>query len=107
EALKTPLPGVFANHYVIGMHGIPNAHVAADSEPSAFLEGKGVHAVKAAEFQRAPGSFTQSIFFGFAIETLALSSADHEVTFTTRVAKSPISVKFNLKEMVYRGALAV
>ncbi len=47
------------------------------------------------------------LFFGFAKETLPLSLDDKEVDFVLKLAGLSAKAKFNLKDMVYNGDLAV
>ena len=120
DALKTPLAEVLAHHYVISLNGVPNIYLRdrtaerSDGEQDrsersrlqARLTVKGRSAVRSAVFQQAPGALTQTFLFGFSPEELSFSP-DHEVTFATQLNRTPITVTFNLKEMTYRGALAV
>ena len=48
-----------------------------------------------------------SVLFGFSKELVTLTPEDHEVTFATQFGRMNIKTKFNLKEMIYRGELAV
>jgi hypothetical protein len=57
--------------------------------------------------EQPPSAGSGTVFFGFSREMLALKVADQEVTFTTRIGGMAIKAKFNLKEMLYRGELAV
>jgi hypothetical protein len=129
EALKTPLPEAFADHYVISVSGLPvnsERHRAtqdqqdenrSSSSQSAddtldhmkaftFLEPKGRDGAQPGIAQRQPSSAGESFLFGFSKEILALKPDDREVTFSTRVGNSNIKTKFNLKDMIYRGELA-
>jgi len=120
DALKTPLPEAFADHYVISVSGLPmNAErqTEAGSAQSAdemldhlkavtLLEAKGKEGAQPGIAQLQPSSAGRSVLFGFSKEILALTPDDKEVTFSTRVGRSNIKAKFNLKEMIYRGELA-
>ena len=118
EALKTPLPEAFADHYVISVSGLPvNQNGSSSSEPAddmldhlksvTFLEPKGREGAQPGIAQRQPSSAGGSVLFGFSKEILALKPDDKEVTFSTRVGRSNIKTKFNLKDMIYHGELAV
>jgi hypothetical protein len=118
EALKTPLAEVFANHYVISVSGIPTAYATArtskDDESGVdrmksqtYLEAKRLFPVHAEVAQQAPGASTQTFLFGFPNDKLHLSLDDNDVTFVTQVGQSSIRAKFNLKEMICRGTLAI
>jgi hypothetical protein len=128
EALKTPLPEAFADHYVISVSGLPmnfgrhstrdqeDQNGSSSSQPAddmldhlkavTFLEPNGREGAQPGIAQRQPSSTGVSILFGFSKEILALKPDDKEVTFSTRIGRSNIKTKFNLKDMVYHGELA-
>lgn len=107
EALKTPLANVLADHFVISLNGVPSMYLRDQPEErSARLTIKGKPAVHSGVVQQAPGALTQSLLFGFSMKELSFSP-DDEVTFTTHVNRTAIAAGFNLKEMTYRGELAV
>jgi len=127
EALKTPLPEAFADHYVISVSGLPlnseRRRTAPDQEDRAessqtpdeildhlkvvtLLEPKGRDGAQPGIAQLQPSSAGRSVLFGFSKEILALKPDDKEVTFSTRVGRSNIKAKFNLKDMIYHGELA-
>ncbi|MCU1274570.1 MAG: hypothetical protein JWO48_2001 [Bryobacterales bacterium] len=129
EALKTPLPEAFADHYVISVSGLPmnsgrrgttrdqeDQNAPSSSQPAddmldhlkavTFLEPKGREGAQPGIAQRQPSFAGGSVLFGFSKEILALKPDDKEVTFSTRVGSSNIKTKFNLKDMVYHGELA-
>ena len=54
-----------------------------------------------------PATGTPSFLFGFSKEILALGTDDREIAFSTRLGRLLIKAKFNLKEMTYRGELAL
>ena len=45
--------------------------------------------------------------FGFSREALALSKDDKEVVFSTHMGKLMFTAKFNPRDMLYHGELAV
>jgi hypothetical protein len=123
EALKNPIPDAFTNHYVISVNGLPldpGARRRYQDDPDArsqttgdmvdqlkgvtFLEPKGQRDVQPGIVQQQ-GSTT--ILFGFSKELLNLKPEDKEVSFTTQFGRVPIRAKFVLKDMMYRGELAV
>ena len=126
-AMKTPLPEEFANRYVISVSGFPlNASRRRRSQDDSdtnssqsvedtldnlkaltYLETKGREGVQPGLVQQQPSSGAGSILFGFSKEMLALKPEDKEVTFSTRIAGLNVKNKFNLKEMMYRGELAL
>ena len=127
DAMKTPLQEGFANHYVISVSGLPlNAgrrrRSQDDSDTNAsqstedvldnlksltYLEPKGREGVQPGIAQQQPSSGAGSILFGFSKEMLALKPEDKEVTFSTRIGGLNVKTKFNLKDMMYHGELAL
>jgi hypothetical protein len=120
DALKTPLPEAFADHYVISVSGLPmnsERQTETSSSQSAddmldhlkavtLLEAKSNGGAQPGIAQLQPSSAGRSVLFGFSKEILALKPDDKEVIFSTRVGRSNIKAKFNLKEMIYHGELA-
>jgi hypothetical protein len=126
DAMKSPLPEEFANHYVISVSGFPlNAgrrrRSQEDSDTNSsqstedtldnlkaltYLEPKGREGVQPGVAQQ-PSSAAGIILFGFSKETLALKPDDREVTFSTRMGGLNVKTKFNLKDMLYHGELAI
>ena len=127
EAIKSPLPEEFANHYVISVSGFPlssgrRRRSQEDSDANSsqstedmldnlkaltYLEPKGRDGVQPGVAQQQPSSGAGSILFGFSKETLALKADDKEVTFSTRMGSLNVKAKFNLKDMLYHGELAI
>jgi hypothetical protein len=132
EAMKTPLPGDFSNHYVISVSGIPMSSLrpatsegGTDAEARArqrevegvldklkgltYLELKGGRSAQPGIVQETPLGIgeTTTVLFGFSKALVQLSPDDQEVAFTTQMGTIPVKAKFNLKEMMYRGELAV
>jgi hypothetical protein len=131
EAMKTPLPDAFANRYVISLSGFPlngghsrRSQDDSDSNSSdtssqsiedkldrikslTFLEPKGRDGAQPGIVQQSPGVGGGNILFGFSKEILALKADDREVTFSTKLGGLLVRTKFNLKEMMYRGDLAL
>lgn len=126
EALKTDkFPDGFADHYVISVSGIPldpgaRGMRGEDDDSRQRSQQDALDRIKAQTYLAPkdkrdvqPGIVTQQssmyadILFGFSKETLALSPEDKEATFTSVFGRTPIKVKFNFKEMMYRGEFAV
>jgi hypothetical protein len=125
EALKSPLPEAFADHYVISVSGFPLGggrrweagpeERASETSAEALdrlksftsLEPAGKRAAQPGVVQHQPGSGEGTILFGFAKEFLNLGPADKEVVFSTNLGRVSIKTKFDLKAMRYQGALAV
>src|SRR6266404_1600356 len=127
EAMKAPLPDTFANHYVIGVSGFPmmsgrprsededNQNSSAQATENqldhlkalTFLKPKDKEGLEPGLVLQQPSVGGGTYLFGFSKELLPLTAADKEVTFTTRIGRLDVKAKFNLKEMLYRGDLAV
>lgn len=131
EALKTPLPDAFANHYVVSVSGFPlnggrSRRSQDDSDSNSgetssqstedmldrlksltFLEPKGRDGAQPGVVQQSPSAGSGNILFGFSKEILALKADDKEVTFSTKLGNLLVKTKFNLKDMTYRGDLAL
>lgn len=131
EALKTPLPEAFANHYVISVSGVPvlsgrrRRSDDGDTESTVsrgttedvlerikgltYLEPKDKPGAQPGLVQQAAGggSATQTILFGFSKEMLQLSPDLKEIDFITQFGNLQVKTKFNLKDMKYHDQLAV
>jgi hypothetical protein len=99
DALKKAFPADFANHYVIGVNDLPTAA----GSMSARLQAHGKDSVEAGDLLAKRGV----VLFAFSKELLPLSMADKEVLFTLEANQYSIKTRFELKEMMYRGKLAV
>jgi hypothetical protein len=131
EATKSTLPETFANHYVIAVSGIPlltprsrrtqteddddrsSTRQSGDSQDNfdelkqlTTLQPKGKDLAQAGIVQRQVSNGSV-LLFGFSKESLSLTPADKEVDFSTRLGSLIVKAKFNMKEMDYRGQLAV
>jgi hypothetical protein len=132
EALKAPLPEAFANRFVISVSGFPvlsqrrgRSEEGDDTEATVsrgssedvlerikamtYLEPKGKAQAQPGLVEQAPGGTGRSatLLFGFSKETLQLTPADKEVTFTTQLGNLQVKTKFDLKEMLYHNQLAL
>ena len=126
DALKTPLPDAFANHYVIAVIGFPlpssqrrYQDEEGDNPPRrsqedtldnlkhfTTLQPKGKELAQAGVVQQQTSS-NSNLLFGFSKDSLTLTKGDKEVLFSTTLGRLVIRAKFNPKEMLYRGQLAV
>jgi hypothetical protein len=106
DALKSSFPADFANHYVIGVNDLPTTEggrkVNQDSM-AANLQVRGKDSTDAGGVLPARGT----VLFAFSKELLPLSVSDKEVLFTLDTNQFSVKVRFDLKEMTYRGKLAV
>ena len=68
-----------------------------------IIQPKGRDLAQAGIVKRKLGNY----YFGFSKELITLDSGEHEVDFATRIGRLSIKAKFNMKEMMYKGHLAV
>jgi hypothetical protein len=124
DALKKPLPEGFPNHYVISVGGIPldagsrRRNQSQDSSSQSdqdsldrlkgvsYLEPKDKRGLQATVVVQQPPSYG-NVYFGFPKDLVTLRPEDKEVTFTTLFGSIQVKTKFNLKDMLYHGELAV
>lgn len=124
DALLAPLPRDFADHYVLSVSNVPatamlpEKRLTTDAPPvslqsflddlqaSATLEAQGKEPAGAGVVRRMTGS-DSTYLFGFSKELLPLTVKDREVVFTLHTRRVSLKAKFQPKEMVYRGALAI
>jgi hypothetical protein len=107
DALKSSFPSDFANHYVIGVSDLPTSEGGGRKvnleNMVANLQARGKGSVDAGGI--LPGR--EVVLFAFSKELLALSAADKEVLFSLETNRFSVKVRFDLKEMTYRGKLAL
>jgi len=126
DALKKPLPKGLENHYVISVGGIPvdagsrrryqsggeddssqsNQDVLDRMKGVTYLQPKDKRDLQPGIIVQQPANYGD-IYFGFAKDLVTLRPEDKEVAFTTSFGTMTVKAKFNLKEMMYHGALAV
>jgi hypothetical protein len=128
DALLAPLPHAFDGHYVISLSNVPptamNAALnrrrpAGSPEPTITLEAMqeelqaaatlgvaGKDPAGAGIVRRMTGS-ESTYLFGFSKEFLTLTANDREAVFTLHTLRVSVKARFELKDMVYRGKLAV
>ena len=123
DATKTPLPEQLTHHYVIAVGGIPvnprdsryesnddssqsNQDILDRMKAVTFLEPKDKRDLQPSLIIQQPANYGD-VYFGFAKDLVTLRPEDKEVTFVTGFSRVPVKVKFNLKEMMYRGELSV
>jgi hypothetical protein len=127
EALRNPIPKEFGDRYVISVSGIPlnagrrrqsNSQDDESSQQSTqdlldrlkqvtFLEPKGRRDAQPGIVQQPVSGAYGSVWFGFDRDFLNLKAEDKEATFTTQFGQLTVKTKFNLKDMMYKGALAI
>lgn len=116
DALKYRLPADFVGHYVIGVKNLP---ILVDAGPqresaeqlvdwlknSATLRAKSKDPVQAGVVATSRGG--SMVLFGFLKELLPLSEKDKEVVFSLDTNQLALKAKFEPKEMIYQGKLAL
>lgn len=128
DALLTPLPHAFEGHYVISLtnvppqamnsslmkrrpSGAPEATITLEAmleelQAAATLQVVGKEPAGAGIVRRLMGS--ESVYlFGFSREFVQIAPSDKEVLFTLHTLRVSVKAKFELKDMMYRGSLAV
>lgn len=106
DALKTTFPRDFANHYVIGVNELPKTQGRQRvnlETMTAHLRVRGKGSIESGE--NVPGR--EVTMFAFTKELLSLSATDKEAVFELETNQYSITARFDLKEMTYRGKLAV
>ncbi|HYW44435.1 MAG TPA: hypothetical protein VE959_16350 [Bryobacteraceae bacterium] len=125
EAMKTPLPDAFANHYVISVSGIPlrdsrrtqGEEDNRDEQPKAdenldelkqfaSLQPHGKELAQPGVVQRQANSYS-TFLFGFSKDVLALTKKDWQVVFSARIGRYHVRTKFEPGQMTYHKQLAV
>jgi hypothetical protein len=124
DARKTRLPAEFAGHYVVSVEGIdpsmlmrPNLKEEAPKEMSleeqaarlkegATLELRGKDSLPAGAIN-STGRFDKVWWFGFSRELLPVTAADRDLAFAIKSGAVRFRADFTIKEMNYKGALAL
>ncbi len=106
DVLKTSFPIDFTGHYVISIMELPpgpGGKPPSQESMEANLEVKGKGSVGAGAIQLT----RQAAIFGFSKELLSISARDKEVIFELNTDQYTIRARFEPKEMLYHGMLAV
>jgi hypothetical protein len=111
DAQKTPLPDGFDGQYVLSVKGIPLSRSSSQSaldrlRQATLLQLKGKDPLEPATVQQNTGNGA-TYYIGFSKEALPISKDDKDLVFTTHMGKVVFTAKFNPKEMLYHGELAV
>lgn len=116
DAQHVKLPAQFLGHYVIGVKDFP---ILVDAGPeregpqqlmdwlknSATLQAKSRQSVEAGVVATArEGSL---VLFGFLRELIPLSTKDRDVDFSLDTNQAAVKARFEPKEMIYHGELAL
>jgi hypothetical protein len=108
-ATKTPVPDDFRDHYCIAVVGmlLPAGFKDKIEDLKQFtsLRPKGKDLAQPGVVQWDQHSST--LLFGFSKDILVLGKSDREVAFETKAEQFEVQASFPLKEMYYRGELAL
>jgi len=108
-AAKESLADEFAGTYVLGLTGVPVGAGKGALEKlraATILHLKAHDPLEAAVVKHAVAG-RDAVLFGFSRQGLEISKDDKEVVFATTINRIPLSAKFNPRDMVYRGELAL
>jgi hypothetical protein len=108
-AVKEALSDDFTGMYVLSLAGVPLGAGKGAMEKVrtvTTLHLKGHDPLEAAQVKR-PVDGQDVVLFGFSRQGLEISKEDKEVVFATTINRVPLSAKFNPREMLYRGELAL
>jgi len=135
DALKTPLPDAFANHYVVSVIDFPllsdrrrqdtdqdsgsgsgsgSSNSQQQDDKKMLDDLKQYTSLQPKDKDRAQPGIVQRLtasgnifLFGFAKDFFDFGKNDHEVDFSTRLGRLLIRAKFDPREMMYHKKLAV
>ncbi len=109
QASKSKLPDSMNHHYVIAVSGFPAPSNEDDHldqlKQDTTIQPKDKPIAGCAVVEKN-GSWSDWLF-GFSKDTITLAPEDKEVEFVTIIGQFRVKAKFNLKEMMYHGELAV
>ena len=103
DALGHFLPSGLNGHYVIGVTD-PQREIEP-LKTSSTLSAKGKEPVQAGAVVR--GSDRVTVFFAFSMELLPLTIRDKDVLFSLDTGQIALKARFEPKEMIYGGQLAL
>ena len=110
EALKTRLPRVFANCYVIGVDGIPLGYARGADYLRQFTVLRSKGKVKWTVRPRVAGELIRNSVvyaFGFPKAAAPIDPEMGEVYFESQFGRWTVQTRFRPRDMLYRGQLAL
>jgi hypothetical protein len=126
DAAKVELPSSFRDHYAVSLTGMPFGILRAElSSASPETPEPAARQKAAVDYLLAQTTLTahgrppvaagfmvqnqerQSLIFAFRRQNPPLQASDREVTFAMNLRTIRVKAKFEMKEMLYRGALAL
>ena len=110
-ARKKALPPEFKDHYVIGVSGIALPQMADDQlfdqlKQFTSMQPNDQPPVQPGVARKLEGS-ANAILLGFSFDAVELTAEDKSIAFTTWLGHLVIKTKFETKDMLYRGKLAL
>lgn len=121
-ALKKSLANEFEGHYVIGVSGFPlglhnpqsnghdpgtEAEQTEELKQVTTLRVKGKDPAQAGVISRSADAGGLLYLFGFSRDVIAIDKKDKNVIFETQFGPLDIEAKFEPKQMLYHGELAL
>ncbi|MDE3195861.1 MAG: hypothetical protein KGN84_05935 [Acidobacteriota bacterium] len=124
DALLVPIPRDFAGRYVLSVSNVPPEAMLGEKRLSpgappiplqSFLENLQAAATLEAQGKEPAGAgivrllarSDSTYLFGFSKDLLPLTVRDKEVLFTLRTKRVSVKARFQPKDMVYKGVLAL
>lgn len=108
-AMKGRIPPTFAGRYVIGLTSFPmlgrHDDMVDKLKSSATLQARGKDPVQPGIVELTKDG--SEILFGFSRELFPLNATDKDLYFSLNTGQVSLKAKFEPKDMVYRGQLAV
>jgi hypothetical protein len=103
DALGNLLPAGLGGHYVLGVND--SGQQIEPLKVSSSLAAKGKEPVQVGAVVRGRDRVT--VFFAFSKELLPLTVRDRDVLFSLDTDRVALKAKFDPKQMIYRGNLAL
>jgi len=111
QVTRIPVPDIFQNHYVISVTGLPSSVLTQGGDnnrallPNATLS-EGKHQPKPAEFVALTGD-KLTLLFAFPVSEPSIGATRKAIVFTMNLNGIRLMAKFEPKEMICRGLLAL
>ena len=110
DARKKPLPKQFKDHYTLSVSGVPWLRevdkLFDQLRQFTTLQPNDQPPVQPGAVLKAAG-FPPAVLLGFSKDVLELSANEKSIHFVTEVGDIVLKAKFDIKEMRYRGHLAL
>lgn len=110
DARKKALPKEFQDHYTLSVSGVPWLgevdRLIDQLRQFTTLQPNDQRPIQPGAVQKAAGR-ARAVLLGFSKDVLQLSANDKSIHFTTEVGDIILRAKFDTKEMLYRGHLAL